>query len=76
MTASAVALALAGCAKEIEGEIQTSEQQEEEAGTMVIGAELSDSPDADDVTKTLISDNGDKTYSVFWAEGDHILVNG
>lgn len=76
MTASAVALALAGCAKEIEGEIQTSEQQEEEAGTMVIGAELSDSPDADDVTKTLISDNGDKTYSVFWAEGDLILVNG
>lgn len=76
MTASAVALALAGCAKEIEGEIQVPEQQEEEAGTTVIGAELSDSPDADDVTKTLISDNGDKTYSVFWAEGDHILVNG
>lgn len=74
MTASAVALALAGCAKEIEGEIQVPEQQEDEAGTMVIGAELSDSPDA--VTKTLISDNGDKTYSVFWAEGDHILVNG
>ena len=76
MTASAVALALAGCAKEIEGEIQTPEPQEDEAVTMVIGAELSDSPDADDVTKTLISDNGDKTYSVFWAEGDHILVNG
>lgn len=76
MTASAVALALTGCAKEIEGEIQTSEQQEEEAGTMVIGAELSDSPDVDDVTKTLISDNGNKTYSVFWAEGDQILVNG
>lgn len=76
MTAAAVVLAAAGCAKEIEGEIQAPEQQEEEAGTMVIGAELSDSPDADDVTKTLISDNGDKTYSVFWAEGDHILVNG
>lgn len=76
MTASAVALALAGCAKEIEGEIQVPEQQEEEAGTMVIGAELSESPDADDVTKTLISDNGDKTYSVFWADGDQILVNG
>lgn len=76
MTASAVALALAGCAKEIEGEIQVPEQQEEEAGTMVIGAELSDSPNADDVTKTLISDNGDKTYSVFWADGDQILVNG
>lgn len=76
MTASAVALALAGCAKEIEGEIQTPEQQEEEAGTMVIGAELSDSPDADDVTKTLISDNGDKTYSVLWADDDKILVNG
>lgn len=76
MTASAIALAVAGCAKEIEGEIQVPEQQEEEAGTMVIGAELSDSPDADDVTKTLISDNGDKTYSVFWADGDQILVNG
>lgn len=76
MTVAAVVLAVAGCAKEIEGEIQVPEQQEDEAGTMVIGAELSDSPDADDVTKTLISDNGDKTYSVFWAEGDQILVNG
>lgn len=76
MTAAAIVLAAAGCAKEIEGEIQVPEQQEEEAGTMVIGAELSDSPDADDVTKTLISDNGDKTYSVFWADGDQILVNG
>lgn len=76
MTAAAVILAVAGCAKEIEGEIQAPEQQEDEAGTMVIGAELSDYPDADDVTKTLISDNGDKTYSVFWAEGDQILVNG
>lgn len=76
MTAAAVVLAVAGCAKEIEGEIQAPEQQEDEAGTMVIGAELSDSPDVDDVTKTLISDNGDKTYSVFWADGDQILVNG
>lgn len=76
MIAAAIFLAAAGCAKEIEGEIQVPEQQEEEAGTMVIGAELSDSPDADDVTKTLISDNGDKTYSVFWADGDQILVNG
>lgn len=76
MTAAAILLAAAGCAKEIEGEIQVPEQQEYEAGTMVIGAELSDSPDADDVTKTLISDNGYKTYSVFWAEGDQILVNG
>ena len=76
MIAAAIVLAAAGCAKEIEGEIQVPEQQEYEAGTMVIGAELSDSPDADDVTKTLISDNGDKTYSVFWAEGDQILVNG
>lgn len=76
MTAAAVVLAVAGCAKEIEGEIQAPEQQEDEAGTMVIGAELSDSPDADDVTKTLISDNGDKTYSVFWTDGDQILVNG
>lgn len=76
MTAAAIVLAAAGCAKEIEGEIQVPEQQEDEAGTMVIGAELSDSPDVDDVTKTLISDNGDKTYSVFWAEDDQILVNG
>lgn len=76
MTAAAIVLAAAGCAKEIEGEIQVPEQQEDEAGTMVIGAELSDSPDADDVTKTLISDNGNKTYSVFWADGDQILVNG
>lgn len=76
MTVAAVVLAAAGCAKEIEGEIQAPEQPEDEAGTMVIGAELSDSPDVDDVTKTLISDNGDKTYSVFWAEGDQILVNG
>lgn len=76
MTAAAIVLAAAGCAKEIEGEIQVLEQQEDKAGTMVIGAELSDSPDADDVTKTLISDNGDKTYSVFWAKGDQILVNG
>lgn len=76
MTAASIVLAAAGCAKEIEGEIQVTEQQEDEAGTMVIGAELSDYPDADDVTKILISDNGDKTYSVFWAEGDQILVNG
>lgn len=76
MTAAAVVLAVAGCAKEIEGEMQVPEQQEDEAGTMVIGAELSDYPDVDDVTKTLISDNGDKTYSVFWADGDQILVNG
>lgn len=76
MTVAAVVLAAAGCAKEIEGEIQAPEQPEDEAGTMVIGAELSESPDADDVTKTLISDNGDKTYSVFWADGDQILVNG
>ena len=76
MTAASIVLAAAGCAKEIEGEMQVPEQQEDEAGTMVIGAELSDYPDVDDVTKTLISDNGDKTYSVFWADGDQILVNG
>lgn len=76
MTAASIVLAVAGCAKEIEGEMQVPEQQEDEAGTMVIGAELSDSPDVDDVTKTLISGNGDKTYSVFWADGDQILVNG
>lgn len=76
MTVVAIVLAAAGCAKEIEGELQAPEQPEDNVGTMVIGAELSDSPDADDVTKTLISDNGDKTYSVFWADGDQILVNG
>lgn len=76
MTLAAVVLAVAGCAKEIEGELQAPEQPEDNVGTMVIGAELSDSPDADDVTKTLISDNGDKTYSVFWVDGDQILVNG
>lgn len=76
MTVVAIVLAAAGCAKEIEGEIQVPEQPEDNVGTMTIGAELSDSPDADDVTKTLISDNGDKTYSVFWAKGDQILVNG
>lgn len=76
MTVVAIVLAAAGCAKEIEGEMQVPEQQEDEAGTMVIGAELSDYPDVDDVTKTLVSDNCDKTYSVFWADGDQILVNG
>lgn len=76
MTVAAVVLAAAGCAKEIEGEIQAPEQPEDEAGTMVIGAELSDYPDADDVTKTFIADKVDKTYSVFWADGDQILVNG
>ena len=76
MTVAAVVLAAAGCAKEIEEEIQVPEQQEDEVGTMVIGAELSDYPDADDITKTFISDNGDKTYSVLWADGDQILVNG
>lgn len=76
MTVAAVVFAVAGCAKEIEGELQAPEQPEDNVGTMVIGAELSDSPDADDITKTLISDNGDKTYSVFWADGDQILVNG
>ena len=35
MTAAAIVLAAAGCAKEIEGEIQVPEQQEYEAGTMV-----------------------------------------
>ena len=76
MAVAAVVLAVAGCAKEIEGELQAPEQPEDNVGTMVIGAELPDSPDADDITKTLISDNGDKTYSVFWTDGDQILVNG
>ena len=87
------ALAIAGCAKELEenNQIPKEDPKEEpkddpkvEDGTMVLGAMLPDYPDASDYdaaaqsadTKTTISDNGDKTYSVHWAEGDAIFVNG
>lgn len=91
------ALAIAGCAKELEENNQVpkedpkDESKEEpkddpkvEDGTMLLGAMLPDYPDASDYdaaaqsadTKTTISDNGDKTYSVHWAEGDAIFVNG
>ena len=87
------ALAIAGCAKELEenNQVLKEDPKEEpkddpkvEDGTMVLGAILPDYPDASDYdaaaqsadTKTTISDNGDKTYSVHWAEGDAISVNG
>lgn len=87
------ALAIAGCAKELEenNQVPKEDPKEEpkddpkvEDGTMVLGAMLPDYPDASDYdaavqsadTKTTISDNGDKTYSVHWAEGDAISVNG
>lgn len=87
------ALAISGCAKELEenNQIPKEDPKEEpkddpkvEEGTMVLGAMLPDYPDASDYdaavqsadTKTTISDNGDKTYSVHWAEGDAISVNG
>ena len=78
-------LALAGCAKELEENVQKPEGPQTTGETMVLGAVLPDSPDssasdAADVqsadTKTTISYNGDKTYSVFWAKGDAISVNG
>ena len=78
-------LALAGCAKELEENVQKPEEPQTTGETMVLGAVLPDSPDssASDAaatqsadTKTTISDNGDKTYSVLWKEGDAISVNG
>lgn len=83
------ALAIAGCAKELEENNQVPKEEPKddpkvEDGTMVLGAMLPDYPDASDYdaaaqsadTKTTISDNGDKTYSVHWAEEDAIFVNG
>lgn len=78
-------LVLAGCAKELEENVQKPEGPQTDGETMVLGAVLPDSPDssASDAaatqsadTKTTISDNGNSTYSVFWAEGDAISVNG
>ncbi len=78
------ALALAGCAKELEENVQKPDEPHTDGETMVLGAMLPDSPDSSDSdaaarsadTKTTISDNGDKTYSVLWADGDAISVNG
>ena len=79
------ALALAGCAKELEEDVQKPDAPQTDGETMVLGAVLPDSPDTSDSadaaaqssdTKTTISDNGNKTYSVFWADGDAISVNG
>ena len=76
------ALTLTGCAKELEENVQKPDEPKTEDGTMVLGAMLPDSPDADATdaqsadTKTTISYNGDKTYSVHWAEGDAIFMNG
>lgn len=78
-------LALAGCAKELEENVQKPEGPQTTGETMVLGAVLPDSPDssASDAaatqsadTKTTISDNSDNTYSVHWADGDAISVNG
>ena len=81
------ALTLAGCAKELEENVQKPDGPRTDGETMILGAMLPDSPDsAEDSadaaapqsadTKTTISDNGDKTYSVFWADDDAISVNG
>ncbi len=80
------ALALAGCAKELEENVQKPDGPRTDGETMILGAVLPDSPDSPDSadaaasqsadTKTTISDNGNKTYSVLWAEGDAISVNG
>ena len=75
----AAALSLAGCTKELEEATQTSgNAPEEESGYIVLGASLPDSDDSQaSDTKTTISKNeGKSSYSVFWADGDAISVNG
>lgn len=75
--AMTAAITLAGCAGELENDIVKPEEvRDDDGGTMLLGAVLPGSPDIDVQTKTEISDNGDKTYSVFWTEGDEIVVNG
>lgn len=66
------ALAIAGCSKE-NAPAADDGGTTETVDLMTIGAVMGDSPDG---TKTVASDNGDKTYSVFWADGDEIVVNG
>ena len=74
----AAAISVAGCAKELEEAAQTpGTAPEEESGYIVLGASLPDSDDPAGDTKTTISKNeGQSSYSVFWAEGDAISVNG
>lgn len=76
--AMTAALSVVGCAKELEESAQTSgNASEEESGYIVLGAYLPDSEDPAGDTKTTISKNeGKSSYSVFWAEGDAISVNG
>lgn len=76
--AMTAALSVVGCAKELEESAQTSgNAPEEESGYIVLGAYLPDSEDHAGDTKTTISKNeGKSSYSVFWAEGDAISVNG
>lgn len=76
--AMTAALSVVGCAKELEESVQTSgNAPEEESGYIVLGAYLPDSEDPAGDTKTTISKNeGKSSYSVFWAEGDAISVNG
>ena len=75
IAAMTAVLTFGGCAKELEGEIKNPDDARgNEDATMLLGAALPDSPDPQ--TKTGVSDNGDKTYSVFWTEGDRIVVNG
>lgn len=76
--AMTAALSVVGCAKELEKSAQTSgNAPEEESGYIVLGAYLPDSEDPAGDTKTTISKNeGKSSYSVFWAEGDAISVNG
>lgn len=76
--AMTAALSVVGCAKELEESAQTSgNASEEESGYIVLGASLPDSEDPAGDTKTTISKNeGKSSYSVFWAEGDAISVNG
>ena len=77
------ALALAGCAKELEENVQKPDESKTEDGTMVLGAMLPDSPDADAAaqsadTKTTIEEyekDGKTAYYVFWAHDDAISVN-
>lgn len=76
--AMTAALSVVGCAKELEESAQTSgNAPEEESGYIVLGAYLPDSEYPAGDTKTTISKNeGKSSYSVFWAEGDAISVNG
>ena len=82
------ALALAGCAKELEENVQKPDEPQTDGETMILGAVLPDSPDTSDSadaaaqsadTKTTIEryeNDGKVAYSVLWAEGDAISVNG